>query len=76
MQLAESGEHIDVLTVESALVNGGFHEAFAVFKDDRLRAGIRAICQKHWGRHADGAVNDNQPSLEGEAQLVTQDPAG
>ena len=44
MELAESGEHIDVLTVESALAVEGYAEAFDVFKDDRLRAGIRAIC--------------------------------
>jgi hypothetical protein len=32
MELAESGEHIDCLTVESALAVEGYAEAFDVFK--------------------------------------------
>jgi hypothetical protein len=60
MQLAESGEHIDVLTVESALAVEGYAEAFEVFKDDRLRDGIRAICQKHWRPTVEGEANDNR----------------
>jgi hypothetical protein len=65
MQLAESGRHIDVLTVESALAVEGYAEAFEVFKDDRLRAGIRAMCQKHWRPDAEAEANDNLPSAEG-----------
>jgi hypothetical protein len=74
IQIAESGEHIDCLTVESALVAEGYHEALEVFKDDRLRAGIRAICQKHWGSKAEGADNDNHPSLEGEQFAQSAQP--
>jgi hypothetical protein len=66
MQLAESGRHIDCLTVESALAVEGYAEAFEVFKDDRLRAGIRAMCHKHWRPHAEAEANDNRPSQEGE----------
>jgi hypothetical protein len=66
MQLAESGEHIDCLTVESALAVEGYAEAFEVFKDDRLRAGIRSICQKHWRPTAEGEANDNRSSQEDE----------
>jgi hypothetical protein len=65
MQLAESGRHIDCLTVESALAAEGYAEAFEVFKDDRLRAGIRAICQQHWQPHAEAQANDNKPPDEG-----------
>jgi hypothetical protein len=61
IQLAESGKHYSCLTVESALVAEGYAEAFEVFKDDRLRAGIRAICQRHWGSNPGGADNDNRP---------------
>ena len=56
MQLAESGRHIDVLTVESALAVEGYAEAFQVLKDDRLRAGVRAICHKHWRQPAEGRI--------------------
>jgi hypothetical protein len=65
MQLAESGRHIDCLTVESALAVEGYAEAFEVFKDDRLRAGIRAICQKHWRANAQEEANDNRPVRKG-----------
>jgi hypothetical protein len=59
--------HIDCLTVESALAFEGYAEAFDVFKDDRLRAGIRAICQKHWRRTAEREANDNRPAEAGQA---------
>ncbi|WP_394887532.1 hypothetical protein ACG873_21775 [Mesorhizobium sp. AaZ16] len=62
MQLAESGEHIDCLTVESALAVEGYADAFEVFKNDRLRAGIRAMCQKHWPPYPEAEANDNRPS--------------
>ncbi|WP_139043973.1 hypothetical protein [Allomesorhizobium alhagi] len=65
MQLAESGQHIDCLTVESALAVEGYAEAFEVFKDDRLRAGIRTMCQKHWRPTQEAEANDNRSSLEG-----------
>jgi hypothetical protein len=61
--LRRAGSTFDCLTVESALAVEGYAEAFEVFKDDRLRAGIRAICRKHW-RHAQAEANDNRPSLE------------
>jgi len=64
IQLAESGEHIDCLTVESALAVEGYAEAFEVFKDDRLRAGIRAICQKHWRPITEDEANDNHTPVD------------
>jgi hypothetical protein len=72
MQLAESGEHIDCLTVERALAVEGYADAFEVFKDDRLRAGIRAICHKHWRQTAEREANDNRSSAE--ADKLIQPP--
>ena len=66
IQLAESGQHYSCLTVEVALAAEGYPEAFGVFKDDGLRAGILAICQKHWRTNAEGDANDNHPFQEGE----------
>ena len=63
IQLAESGSHIDVLTVESALFAEGYAEAFEVFKDERLRVGIRAMCRKHWRGRGEAAGNDNRQSV-------------
>jgi hypothetical protein len=65
IQLAESGQHYSCLTVEIALAAEGYAEAFDVFKDDKLRAGISAICQKYWQPNAEGDANDNHPMLEG-----------
>jgi hypothetical protein len=65
IQLAESGQHYSCLTVEIALAAEDYPEAFDVFKDDRLRAFISAICQKHWRPNADGDANDNRPFQEG-----------
>jgi hypothetical protein len=64
IQLAESGQYIDCLTVESALAVEGYAEAFEVFKDDRLRASIRSICQKHWRPITEGEANDNRPPVD------------
>jgi hypothetical protein len=76
IQLAESGRHHNCLTVEIALAAEGYAEAFDVFKDDRLRAGISAICQKSWHPNAEGDTNDNRLMLEGEeAKPATQDGA-
>jgi hypothetical protein len=34
----------------------GYAEAFQVLKDERLRAGVRAICHKHWRPRAEGRI--------------------
>jgi hypothetical protein len=57
IELAESGYHIDCLTIESELVNEGYGEAADLLKNERLRSGLRTICHKHW--HPDRAPADN-----------------
>lgn len=57
IELAESGYHIDCLTIESALVNEGYGEAAGLLRNVRLRSGLRTICDKHW--HPDRAAADN-----------------
>ena len=59
IQLAESGEHLGCPTIERALVAEGFNDATELFRNDHLRAGLRAICRRHWNRSAKGADNDN-----------------
>jgi hypothetical protein len=59
IQLAESGKHLGCPTIERALLAEGFHDATELFRDDRLRAGLRDICRRHWGRSGKGADNDN-----------------
>ncbi|EHK53414.1 hypothetical protein MAXJ12_30397 [Mesorhizobium alhagi CCNWXJ12-2] len=66
IQLAESGNHFSCLTVETALAAEGYAEAFEVFKDDSLRVGIWALCQKHWRSSGEAEANDNRPSADGE----------
>ncbi len=59
LQLAESGEHIDCLTIESALLDEGYHEAVVLMKNEHLRSGLRTICNKHWHPVRAAAVNSN-----------------
>jgi hypothetical protein len=57
IELAESGYHIDCITIESALIDEGYGEAATLLKNEALRRGLRTICDKHW--HPDRAEVDN-----------------
>lgn len=62
LELAESGHHIDCLTIESALVHEGYHEASELLKNESLRRGLRTMCQKHWYPQRGEAANSNNSS--------------
>ena len=47
-ELARSGRHIDCVTIETELADGGFPEAYIVLQDLQVRAELRAICDKRW----------------------------
>lgn len=59
IELAESGYHIDCLTIESALVKEGFGEAAELLRNAHLRSGLRTICDKHWHPERAAAENNN-----------------
>jgi hypothetical protein len=75
IQLAESGEHLGCPTIERALVAEGFDDATELFRDDHLRAGLRAICRRHWSRSAMGADNDNSVVSHVDLNIIGEAPS-
>jgi hypothetical protein len=49
-QLAETGLHIDCITIVSALIEEGFHDAPEVLNSNLIRADLRQVCAKYWHR--------------------------
>jgi hypothetical protein len=47
-ELAASGQHIDVITIVSALVQEGYDEAPDLLQGDIIRSDLRAVCRLHW----------------------------
>ena len=64
MELAESGEHIDCLTIEATLIREGYGEAVDLLKNEHLRKGLRTICNKRWHPERAAADNNNVVELE------------
>jgi hypothetical protein len=46
--LAESGRHVDCLTIEAELAGDGYPEAYVVLSEPHFRARLKAICDGHW----------------------------
>ena len=45
-ELAESGDHIDYLTIEAALINEGYPEARTYLDRNSLRDDLKAACDR------------------------------
>ena len=67
-ELASSGQHIDCITIVSALAAEGFTDAAEALADERLRSQLRTICQQHWrpdrARRATGHTAPIHPDRE------------
>jgi len=48
IELAQTGEHIDCLTIELALDREGYPDAYSVCRDDEFRAALKVICDSYW----------------------------
>ena len=47
-ELAASGQHIDCITIVSALVAEGYPEASEILNSDLIRSDLRRVCAQHW----------------------------
>jgi hypothetical protein len=60
-ELAETGQHIDCITIVTALVAEGFAEAPEVLNSDLIRADLRQVCAKHWRKSEDQETSPAMP---------------
>ena len=47
-ELARTGQHIDCLTIESALLREGYPDVYSALQDPFVRRHIRELCAAHW----------------------------
>jgi len=62
VELAQTGRHIDCLTIEIALEREGFSLAFEALRDGEFRAQLSALCATHWGPSSPDASPDGRDS--------------